>query len=217
MWRCWSASWPGKAETCSRSRPAGSAWFAARSIGRSRSCGGISRASSSSADDAGADVVEVDLPAAFDALPDAGRVLLEAGAATFHAEMFAAHGDEYGPTIREIVLAGLARTGDEIAAAERTRDAARQAFAPVIVAVDAVVTPVAQSSAPALTGGTGDGSLCAPWSTIGVPAITLPTGVDGAGLPLAIQLVGSLGDPSRLLDVATWCERVIGFDARPPI
>jgi aspartyl-tRNA(Asn)/glutamyl-tRNA(Gln) amidotransferase subunit A len=166
--------------------------------------------------DAGADVVEVDLPAAFDALPDAGRVLLEAGAATFHAEMFAAHGDEYGPTIREIVLAGLARTSDEIAAAERTRDAARQAFAPVIVAVDAVVTPVAESSAPALTGGTGDGSLCAPWSTIGVPAITLPTGVDGDGLPLAIQLVGSLGDPSRLLDVAMWCERVIGFDARPP-
>jgi aspartyl-tRNA(Asn)/glutamyl-tRNA(Gln) amidotransferase subunit A len=166
--------------------------------------------------DAGAEVVEIELPAAFAALPDAGRVLLEAGAAAAHAEMFAAHGDEYGPTIREIVLAGLARTADETVAADQARGAARQAFASVIVAVDALVMPVAPSSAPPLADGTGDGSLCAPWSTIGVPAIALPTGVDGAGLPFAVQLVGSLGDPSRLLDVATWCERVIGFKARPP-
>ncbi len=167
--------------------------------------------------DAGADVVEVELPDAFAELPKAGQVLLEAGAATFHAETFAAHAGDYGPTIRELVVAGLARTADDVAAADRARDAARQAFASVSVAVDALVTPVASSTAPALANGTGDGSLCAPWSTIGVPAIALPTGVDGAGLPFAIQLVGSLGDPSRLLDVATWCERVIGFDARPPI
>jgi amidase len=167
--------------------------------------------------DAGADVVEIELPAAFAELPDSGRVLLEAGAATFHAEMFAAHGAEYGPTIREIVLAGLARTPDETVAADRVRGAARAAFASVIVAVDALVLPVAPSSAPPLADGTGDGSLCAPWSIIGVPAIALPTGVDGAGLPLAVQLVGSLGDPSRLLDVATWCDRVIGFDARSSI
>ena len=87
----------------------------------------------------------------------------------------------------------------------------------MIVAVDALVMPVAPSTAPPLEDGTGDGSLCAPWSTIGVPAISLPTGLDGAGLPFAVQLVGSLGDPTRLHDVTLWCERVIGFDARPTI
>ena len=81
--------------------------------------------------------------------------------------------------------------------------------------VDVLLTPVAVSSAPTLAEGTGDGSLCAPWSTLGVPAIALPSGLDDAGLPFAIQLVDTAEDVGPLLGVAAWCERVIGFEARP--
>ncbi len=83
--------------------------------------------------------------------------------------------------------------------------------------VDALLTPVAVSSAPTLADGTGDGSLCAPWSTLGVPAIALPSGLDDDGLPFAVQLVGTVDDLGPLLGVAAWCERVIGFEARPAI
>ena len=76
---------------------------------------------------------------------------------------------------------------------------------------------MAVSTAPTLAEGTGDGSLCAPWSTLGVPAIALPTGLDDAGLPFAVQLVGTVDDLGPLLGVAAWCERVIGFEARPAI
>jgi aspartyl-tRNA(Asn)/glutamyl-tRNA(Gln) amidotransferase subunit A len=165
--------------------------------------------------DAGATVVDVVLPEAIRTLPGAGRVLLEGGAAASHVEMFAAHADEYGPTIRALVLAGQARTSMEVAAAERARRAGREAIRPLVTAHDALVSPVAPTSAPARAEGTGDGSLCAPWSTIGVPAISLPSGLDAAGLPYAIQLVGGVDGLSRTLEVAAWCERVIGFDARP--
>jgi Asp-tRNA(Asn)/Glu-tRNA(Gln) amidotransferase A subunit family amidase len=166
---------------------------------------------------AGARVIDVELPPAFGALPDAGQVLLETGAAAAHAAMFAAHGAEYGPTIREVILAGQARTPGDVQEAERTRLAARRALESVVATVDALVSPTAPSSAPALADGTGDGSFCAPWSTIGVPAISLPTGLDAAGLPLAVQLVAGSDGLSRLLGVAAWCEGVIGFDARPGI
>jgi amidase len=64
---------------------------------------------------------------------------------------------------------------------------------------------------------TGDGSLCAPWSYTGVPAITLPSGLDGAGLPEAIQLVAAAGQEALLFDVAQWCEDALGFSAAPSL
>ena len=124
---------------------------------------------------------------------------------------------EYGPTIRDLVLAGQARTPEEVAAAERVRAAAREAWAGLASEVDALVTPVAESVAPTLAEGTGDGSLCAPWSTLGVPAISLPTGLDAAGLPFAVQLVGTVDDLRPLLGVAAWAERSLGFEARPAV
>jgi Asp-tRNA(Asn)/Glu-tRNA(Gln) amidotransferase A subunit family amidase len=48
-----------------------------------------------------------------------------------------------------------------------------------------------------------------------VPSLSLPTGVDAAGLPLALQLVQAPGGLSRLLGVAAWCEGVVRFAARP--
>ena len=57
--------------------------------------------------------------------------------------------------------------------------------------------------------------LCAPWSTAGVPSIAIPTGLDDAGLPLSLQLVGASRALGRLLGAAAWCEAEIGFDARP--
>jgi aspartyl-tRNA(Asn)/glutamyl-tRNA(Gln) amidotransferase subunit A len=51
---------------------------------------------------------------------------------------------------------------------------------------------------------------------IGVPSISIPSGLDEAGLPLAVQLVGGQARLGRLLGVATSIERLIDFQARPP-
>jgi Asp-tRNA(Asn)/Glu-tRNA(Gln) amidotransferase A subunit family amidase len=48
-----------------------------------------------------------------------------------------------------------------------------------------------------------------------VPAITLPSGLASSGLPYAIQLVQAAGASARLLGAAAWCERALGFTARP--
>ena len=86
---------------------------------------------------------------------------------------------------------------------------------PLLEAHDALLSPTAPGPAPAGLGWTGDASLCAPWSSAGVPSISLPTGLADSGLPLALQLVQGPSGLPRLLGVAAWCERVLGFAERP--
>lgn len=164
---------------------------------------------------AGARVTELDLPPSFAEIHAAGQVILEVEAATYHQPAFARHATDYGPGIAEAVAGGLKRPATEYVTANRTRLAFREAMLPLLEAHDALLSPTAPGPAPAGLGWTGDASLCAPWSSAGVPSITIPTGLDTAGLPLALQLVQAPTGLARLLGVAAWCERLVAFDARP--
>ena len=156
------------------------------------------------------------LPTPISGILAAGRVILEVEAAAAHAAMFAVNADAYGPGIAGLVRAGQAHRPAQVAAAERARAAFRDEVAPLLASVDALLSPVAPGPAPRRSDGTGDFTLCAPWSFIGVPSISIPTGLDDDGLPLALQLIGGAGRLERLLGTAAWCERLVGFDGRPP-
>jgi amidase len=54
-------------------------------------------------------------------------------------------------------------------------------------------------------------SFAAPFSVTGQPAISLPIGRSGAGLPVGIQLVASLGREDLLIQVAAQLERTSPF------
>jgi Asp-tRNA(Asn)/Glu-tRNA(Gln) amidotransferase A subunit family amidase len=164
---------------------------------------------------AGARVSELTLPPAFDGIHAAGQAVLEVEAATYHQPAFAKHADDYGPGMREMLQIGLRRPAVEYVTANRARLAFRQAVIPLLEAHDALLSPTAPGPAPAGLGWTGDASLCAPWSSAGVPSISLPTGLSASGLPLALQLVQAPNGLGRLLGVAAWCERVLGFSERP--
>jgi Asp-tRNA(Asn)/Glu-tRNA(Gln) amidotransferase A subunit family amidase len=165
---------------------------------------------------AGGVVVRERLPVSLDPVLEAGWTVLEAEAASAHRATFASHGGEYGPQIAGLVTAGLDVSPAELARAQMQRAAFRGAIVPWLASFDALVSPVAPGPAPRRGEGTGDPTLCAPWSYAGVPAISIPTGLDGDGMPLAVQLVAGPGDLGILLGVAAWCERIVGFDARPP-
>lgn len=166
---------------------------------------------------AGARIVEVELPTSLLALLDAGRVILEAEAAAVHEAWFRAHEAEYGPQIAGLVRAGMARDAAEVQQAREVRAAFRSAVEPLFLDVDALLSPVAPGPAPLRSEGTGDFMLCAPWSFAGLPSIAIPTGLDDTGLPLALQLTGAESGLDRLLGAAAWCEGVIAFDARPTL
>ena len=164
---------------------------------------------------AGARVTELTLPPQFNDIHAAGTVVLEVEAATYHQPAFAQHAADYGPGMREMLQIGLKRPATEYVTANRARIAFREAMIPLLEAHDALLSPTAPGPAPAGLGWTGDASLCAPWSSAGVPSISLPTGLNPSGLPLALQLIQAPRGLERLLGVAAWCESVLGFSERP--
>jgi Asp-tRNA(Asn)/Glu-tRNA(Gln) amidotransferase A subunit family amidase len=166
---------------------------------------------------AGAHVDEVKLPPSFAEIHDAGQVILEVEAAAYHEISFRAHGAEYGPGLRTLVEAGLARTATTYVRAQRARHRFRDDAARLLASCDALVCPTAPAPAPRGLAWTGDASHCAPWSSAGFPAITLPSGLAASGLPLAIQLVAAPQRHEILLHFAAWCEHVLGFTASPPL
>jgi Asp-tRNA(Asn)/Glu-tRNA(Gln) amidotransferase A subunit family amidase len=85
-----------------------------------------------------------------------------------------------------------------------------------MAAVDALLLPTATDVAPGRET-TGDPSLQAPFSLVGAPSLSLPSGVlDSEGLPLAIQLVCPAWQEARLLAVARWCEAQLPRPPAPP-
>jgi Asp-tRNA(Asn)/Glu-tRNA(Gln) amidotransferase A subunit family amidase len=79
-----------------------------------------------------------------------------------------------------------------------------------------VLTLPAFGEAPEGLGYTGDAEYCAPWTLLGVPALSLPAGFGAKGLPLGLQLVGAYRQDLHLLHVAKWVERALGFEVGLP-
>jgi len=56
-----------------------------------------------------------------------------------------------------------------------------------------------------------------PADLAGVPAISVPCGVDGAGLPIGLQFTGKVLDEATVLRAAFAFEQDLGWRARPPL
>ena len=166
---------------------------------------------------AGAAVEAVSLPPSAAAIHDAGQLVMRVEAATFHRDRFARHRDAYRPKIRGLIEEGLAIPGVEYVRAQQARRTFREEVTPLFGRYDALLMPVAPTTAPKGLTWTGDPGLCAPWSFSGLPAIALPSGLAVDGLPLSIQLVTAPFTEDRLLAVARWCEAILSFTAAPPV
>jgi Asp-tRNA(Asn)/Glu-tRNA(Gln) amidotransferase A subunit family amidase len=163
---------------------------------------------------AGAAIEEVDLPGSLEGLFEAGFRVMQVAAAAVHHHRFAHHPDQFRPKIRALIEAGQQVGGVDYVLAGNHCRRFKTDVGPVLARFDALLLPVADSSAPKGLDSTGDPSFCAPWSFTGFPAIALPSGVAGNGLPLAVQVVS--GDDCRLLGAAAWCEAALAWSSAPP-
>ena len=81
---------------------------------------------------------------------------------------------------------------------------------------DALVMPSALGPAPDRST-TGDAAFNGPWTGLGLPSVSVPTGLAAEGLPLGTQLIGGPFEEARLLTAARWVESALGFTAAPAI
>ena len=167
--------------------------------------------------DTGAKVTEVSLPPDFGVTADINRTIMSVEAAAYHEETYTRKKELYRANIRELIEEGLTTPVTSYVRALEQRLSQRAKVTPLLLEWDALLTPGATGAAPQGLGSTGNPAMQKPWTTIGIPTIALPTGLDPKGLPLGIQLVGAPFAEDKLLAVAWWCERALNVKLKPPL
>ena len=121
----------------------------------------------------------------------------------------------FGPNLASLLDEGLAVSPGEYQAALEHQRHFAASIHPLFEGVDAFITPATPTTAPARLDTTGDPRFNSPWSYAGVPAACTPCGLDAAGMPAGLQLVGPHGGDAALLATAHWCEQQLAFTERP--
>ncbi|HEY9081528.1 Asp-tRNA(Asn)/Glu-tRNA(Gln) amidotransferase subunit GatA [Magnetovibrio sp.] len=106
--------------------------------------------------------------------------------------------------------------------AQKVRTLIANDFKTAFQDVDAILTPTAPSAAFALGEKQDDpvamylnDVFTVPTSLAGLPGISVPAGLNSAGLPLGLQLIGKAFDEGTLLNVAASLESAAAFNFKP--
>jgi len=165
----------------------------------------------------GATIEPVAFSDGFDNVRPLHRLIMAVEAAAYHRDQFAAHREAYGPMIAGLLDEGLAVSAVDYAAALAELRQYRRRIADLPAGFDVLIMPATDTTAPETLETTGTPKFQAPWSCAGLPVVAIPCGLASDSMPASLQLVGCAGRERPLLQTARWCERVLAFDARPPL
>ena len=107
--------------------------------------------------------------------------------------------------------------------AQKVRNLIKNDFDKVFKKVDLILTPTTPTAAfPLGSKGTQDpvemymnDIFTVPANLAGIPALSLPVGLDESGLPLGVQLIGDYWQEPLLLNTAFNLENALAFENRP--
>ncbi len=170
----------------------------------------------------GVEVVEVDLPSM--EYVGALRAASLADGMVTHEPYLAAAREKYGPDVINRTMAGQFVLGRDYSKAMKVQRLIKEEYARVLQGVDFLVTPTAPVAAPRIDAthitiqgethrvrGPGSGVISrntSPMNGNGLPAITIPCGFNGDGLPIGVQFIGRPFDEGLLFQVAAGYEQV---------
>lgn len=166
---------------------------------------------------AGAEIAELPMPDSIETAFNDQLLIMAVEAASFHEPMYRNQAEDYQPKLRAMLADGLATDGIVYTRALERRRTFIDDIQQLSQQCDVLLTPATPAPAQADRTNTGDPSFQGPWTSCGLPAIALPSGLAESGLPLSIQLVASPFAEGRLLSAAAWCEQVLGVELAPPL
>lgn len=145
----------------------------------------------------------------------AQQTIMQVEAAEVHRALHAQSASAYLPRMRALVETGALVSAGLYLRAQRIRRRFRAETAALLADVDCLVMPTVSNVAPPRDT-TGDRTFQAPWSLLGLPAITLPSGLSD-GLPVGLQLVAGPWEEARLFAIAAWVESILPALPAPAI
>ena len=166
---------------------------------------------------AGARVEQIPPPPSFGELGKAFWTILTTEPAAYHQEALENRPGTFDPKTLEFLKKGLTTPAVKYVHSLDVQRRFRRDAAVVLQHYDAILVPSTNFTAPAGLDSTGDPVFNNPWSMSGNPVVGLPSGLSGQGLPMAVQLVGAAFAEGRLLALARWCERQLGFNDMPSL
>ena len=129
------------------------------------------------------------------------RRLTAVEVAQVHKQWYREYSDRYSVHMHEIMRTGATVSDEERDDIRADQLLLRHAMEEALLSAgaDLWIAPAATGPAPHGIHATGNPIMNLPWTNAGVPALAIPTGEAGDGLPLAVQFCGPFGADERLL------------------
>ena len=164
----------------------------------------------------GAKIEIFKLPNSFIGINEARTIIEYSEAYTFHKNFFGNLIDCYSLNARNRL-----KSGDYIKARDYIRSLKllfqfREEMKNSLKNFDVLIVPCNPEGVPKDRETTGDPKFQSPWTAAGLPAISIPSGIDNNGMPIGIQIVGNYLEDNKLLKVANWIKNVINIDIGLP-
>jgi amidase len=154
---------------------------------------------------AGARVTEFTLPAEFELLNDAHRTISSFEFARTFTWEIENHWNEISDTLRGGRLHdGLAGNFERYIEAKKLADECRHRLDALLGGIDVLLTPAAFGEAPIGMPAFAGVPLYQIWTTLHVPAVSIPVFKGPAGMPIGAQLIGKRHDDRKLFACAQW-------------
>ncbi len=159
-----------------------------------------------------------DLPISYLHIRDAKLVIDAVETAEVHRPVFAERPEDYSEKARKKIETGQLLPAHAYVEAQRLRRQFRRDMDEGMASLDALIMPAATGPAPKDLTTTGDPAFYSPWTTAGLPTITVPTGISRNGMPIGVQLIGKGHGDAGLLRTARWVEERVAYrPAIPPL
>ena len=159
----------------------------------------------------GARVTEVELPAAFRDVETVHRHISSFEFVRNFTHETTHHWEQISPMLRGGRLTdGRACTFEQYLAAQEAATALRLQMDDVMRDHDVLLTPAAAGEAPVGLQSTGKTAYCTIWTTVHVPALTVPVFKGRNGLPIGAQLIGARHRDRALFAAARRIVDVLG-------
>jgi len=198
--QAWSAAEPGHAVPARATHRAAvlpaDEWAAADADARDALWGIADRL-----DAAGWEVREIAMPLSWQRLPEYHEIVMAVEVArNMHTEL--------GPRVamisdsaKAVVERGDSCPAQEYLSALAAADAAAGKLQRIASAFDVILAPSALGVAPEGLGFTGDPVMCRPWTLLGPPAANVPAWRRPDGLPVGVQVIGTVRDDPRFVQI----------------
>jgi aspartyl-tRNA(Asn)/glutamyl-tRNA(Gln) amidotransferase subunit A len=170
----------------------------------------------------GADVVEITLPL-YEQANSAAMVTAMSEALAYHRGDAQARWDDYFAATRLMLAYGSLVSAADFVQAQRIRRVVQRQLQAVFADVDVVVGPTAAIGAPSLEAMTPDKMFSLMglmfttyWDATGNPALVVPMGFTGSGLPLSLQIAGRPFQEASVLKVGDAFQSVTDWHLQVP-